>query len=453
MTIKRAKSVVATAVAGLRSRVSLPSSSLLQLLHDDIQNAMSPSHSCPSNVQPMTSMSVELPPDAVQQLEDSTRTNGGLRINLELSIHIGPSCTDNQGGTVNIKSTSGIQDSQGSTTTVLVSTSQQHHQTPHGQSETETTYDSDSATESDFSLESADGRQVIPLTTNNRRRLQRLEGLAYRPRRRPIPSPMEPTSRSSTPSSISSLDMGLSTIEAIEYTFRILKADCAFPSTLDFDSHKETLAFTPTNALVHLYEHALNKIAVKLDVGESDGDEEVRGWEKRASLKGTSAPVEASSQALLDILADDARSEQPSSIVAQSVKADAIPVDIPATTMPLCSHAVVPTAEVPTASPSEIVDITSVAVPNLKVRKLCYTEAESDLTFLSINTFQCDLTDSSPLIHAMALRVLSSIRVPTIDGIVMLAIKKCAADISSYVRKTAATSTTGTFDLVYIWID
>jgi AP-3 complex subunit beta len=38
----------------------------------------------------------------------------------------------------------------------------------------------------------------------------------------------------------------------------------------------------------------------------------------------------------------------------------------------------------------------------------------------------------------MALRVLSGIKVPMIGSIVVLAIKKCAADISPYVRKAAA---------------
>lgn len=69
---------------------------------------------------------------------------------------------------------------------------------------------------------------------------------------------------------------------------------------------------------------------------------------------------------------------------------------------------------------------------------LKYAEQEPDLALLSINTFQRDLTDSNPLIRAMALRVLSGIKVPMIANIVVLAIKKCAADISPYVRKVAA---------------
>ncbi|KAH9958555.1 adaptin N terminal region-domain-containing protein [Russula dissimulans] len=90
--------------------------------------------------------------------------------------------------------------------------------------------------------------------------------------------------------------------------------------------------------------------------------------------------------------------------------------------------------------------VKNVAAPSLEVRKLVYiyllryAEAEPDLALLSINTFQRDLADSSPLIRAMALRVLSGIPVPTISSLVVLAIKKCATDSSPYVRKAAALS-------------
>ncbi|KAG8843464.1 AP-3 complex subunit beta, partial [Serendipita sp. 405] len=88
--------------------------------------------------------------------------------------------------------------------------------------------------------------------------------------------------------------------------------------------------------------------------------------------------------------------------------------------------------------------VKNVASHNLEVRKLVYiyilryAESEPDLALLSVNTFQRDLTDSNPLIRSMALRVLSGIRVAVIGSIVTLAIKKCSADVSPYVRKTAA---------------
>ncbi|THH26301.1 hypothetical protein EUX98_g7887 [Antrodiella citrinella] len=88
--------------------------------------------------------------------------------------------------------------------------------------------------------------------------------------------------------------------------------------------------------------------------------------------------------------------------------------------------------------------VKNVASHNIEIRKLVYiylpryAEQEPDLALLSINTFQKDLSDPNPLIRAMALRVLSGIRVSMIGSIVVLAIKKCAADISPYVRKAAA---------------
>jgi|SRR3954466_5002813 len=88
--------------------------------------------------------------------------------------------------------------------------------------------------------------------------------------------------------------------------------------------------------------------------------------------------------------------------------------------------------------------VKNVASQNLEIRKLVYiyllryAEQEPDLALLSINTFQRDLTDQNQLIRAMALRVMSGIRVPVISPIVLLAIKKCMTDLSAYVRKIAA---------------
>jgi AP-3 complex subunit beta len=86
-----------------------------------------------------------------------------------------------------------------------------------------------------------------------------------------------------------------------------------------------------------------------------------------------------------------------------------------------------------------------VASPSLEVRKLVYiyllhhSPYDPDLTLLSINTFQKDLSsDPNPLIRAMALRVLSGMRVPMLANVVVMGIKKCASDTSPYVRKVAA---------------
>ncbi|KAJ2573112.1 AP-3 complex subunit beta, partial [Coemansia sp. RSA 1836] len=92
--------------------------------------------------------------------------------------------------------------------------------------------------------------------------------------------------------------------------------------------------------------------------------------------------------------------------------------------------------------------VKNVASGNLEVRRLVYiyllryAEQEQDLALLSVNTFQRDLGDSNQVIRAMALRVMSSIRVPVISPIVVLAVRKLALDRSPHVRKTAALAVT-----------
>ncbi|KAJ0012913.1 hypothetical protein NQD34_017247 [Periophthalmus magnuspinnatus] len=71
-------------------------------------------------------------------------------------------------------------------------------------------------------------------------------------------------------------------------------------------------------------------------------------------------------------------------------------------------------------------------------RDVRYAEEQQDLALLSISTFQRALKDPNQFIRASALRVLSSIRVPIIVPIMMLAIKEAATDLSPYVRKTSA---------------
>ena len=67
-----------------------------------------------------------------------------------------------------------------------------------------------------------------------------------------------------------------------------------------------------------------------------------------------------------------------------------------------------------------------------------FNHACREMALLSINSFQKDLAASNQLIRAMALRVMTSIRVPDIIQIQMLAVRKCAADSSPYVRRCAA---------------
>ena len=88
--------------------------------------------------------------------------------------------------------------------------------------------------------------------------------------------------------------------------------------------------------------------------------------------------------------------------------------------------------------------IKNIASPSLQVKKLVYiyllqhAEHEPDTALLSINTIQKSLTDSNPQLRALALRVMSGIRVPIISQIVSLGIKRGAADMSPYVRRAAA---------------
>lgn len=88
--------------------------------------------------------------------------------------------------------------------------------------------------------------------------------------------------------------------------------------------------------------------------------------------------------------------------------------------------------------------VKNVASPNLEIKKLVYiyllhyAESEPDLALLSINTIQKSLSDQSPQVRAMALKVMSGIRVPVISQIVSLAIKKGCIDMSPFVRKAAA---------------
>ncbi|TGZ85425.1 hypothetical protein EX30DRAFT_337787 [Ascodesmis nigricans] len=88
--------------------------------------------------------------------------------------------------------------------------------------------------------------------------------------------------------------------------------------------------------------------------------------------------------------------------------------------------------------------VKNVASPILEIKKLVYiyllryAESEPDLALLSINTIQKALNDQNQLVRAMAIRVMSGIRVPVISQIVALAIKKGVTDMSAYVRKCAA---------------
>lgn len=84
---------------------------------------------------------------------------------------------------------------------------------------------------------------------------------------------------------------------------------------------------------------------------------------------------------------------------------------------------------------------------SLEIRKMVYMYlvhyADHNMTcrelaLLSINSFQRGLADSEQWIRALALRVLTSIRVADVLQIQILAVQTCGRDKSPYVRKCAA---------------
>lgn len=87
--------------------------------------------------------------------------------------------------------------------------------------------------------------------------------------------------------------------------------------------------------------------------------------------------------------------------------------------------------------------VKNVVCKPLELKKLVYmylihyAEKQQDEALLSINNFQKGLGDKNQFIRALALRVMSSIRINLITQIIVMAIKKCAGDVSPYVRKAA----------------
>ncbi|GAB0493646.1 hypothetical protein MMPV_004931 [Pyropia vietnamensis] len=88
--------------------------------------------------------------------------------------------------------------------------------------------------------------------------------------------------------------------------------------------------------------------------------------------------------------------------------------------------------------------VKNIVCPAAGVKKLVYlylvhyAEAQPELALLSLNTFQKDVGHPHPPIRALALRVLSAIRVPAVLPIVTSAVATAAGDASPYVRQTAA---------------
>ncbi|OMJ18397.1 AP-3 complex subunit beta-2 [Smittium culicis] len=95
--------------------------------------------------------------------------------------------------------------------------------------------------------------------------------------------------------------------------------------------------------------------------------------------------------------------------------------------------------------------VKNVESKSIEIRKLVYifltkyAEKDPDLALLSINTFQKDLSDRNHSIRAMALKVLSGIKIRQISPLIVMSIKKCSSDPSPHVRKAAAMATIKVF--------
>lgn len=95
--------------------------------------------------------------------------------------------------------------------------------------------------------------------------------------------------------------------------------------------------------------------------------------------------------------------------------------------------------------------VKNIVVKSIEVKKMVYIyivhyadydDTCREIALLSINSFQKDLVGENQLIRGLALRVMTSVRVPDIIQIQLLAARKCASDQSPYVRKCAATALT-----------
>ncbi|CAO1619830.1 unnamed protein product [Sympodiomycopsis kandeliae] len=93
------------------------------------------------------------------------------------------------------------------------------------------------------------------------------------------------------------------------------------------------------------------------------------------------------------------------------------------------------------------------SAPSLQVKTLVYlitlrlAPSQPDVALLSINSFQRDLSDHSPLIRGMALRVLSGLGVKMAVQLMQMAIAKSVRDPSFYVRRIAADAIGKCFEL------
>lgn len=96
--------------------------------------------------------------------------------------------------------------------------------------------------------------------------------------------PLSPSSKSAA--------SALNVIQDIRSALTKLSSGFTFPSSLDFsDDEPDGLAYTPANAPVRVYQHALDNLLAQLDAVETDGDEDVRVV-RRAAVKEVEKAIE-----------------------------------------------------------------------------------------------------------------------------------------------------------------
>ena len=74
-----------------------------------------------------------------------------------------------------------------------------------------------------------------------------------------------------------------------------------------------------------------------------------------------------------------------------------------------------------------------------------YASSHPDVTLLAINTLQKDCRDEDPMIRGLALRALTSLRLPSILEYVLQPLKSALADSSAYVRQA------GVLGVLKVW--
>ncbi|CAE6509049.1 unnamed protein product [Rhizoctonia solani] len=100
----------------------------------------------------------------------------------------------------------------------------------------------------------------------------------------PAPTPTEPEAALEPQMEESQVDTAPShaAVQSILSSLATLQSEFTFPAQLDFLPGSSKLAYTPNNAPLHGYEHALTGLLTRLDAVESYGDEGVRRARKEA---------------------------------------------------------------------------------------------------------------------------------------------------------------------------